>query len=89
MFVVSTMPHATDTEYQYIELKQLAPTFAAEVSGVDFSKPVEKNVFDEILKAITTVSLANHPAIKIQATLLDCQCIQCRVAVLVCFPCRG
>lgn len=67
------MPHATDTEYQYIELKQLAPTFAAEVSGVDFSKPVEKKVFDEIHKAITTVSLSNYPTIRTQSMHLKCQ----------------
>ncbi|KIW85391.1 hypothetical protein Z517_00781 [Fonsecaea pedrosoi CBS 271.37] len=46
------MPHATDTENHYIGLKQLGPTFAAEVTGVDFSKPVEKDVFDEIRRAI-------------------------------------
>ena len=50
------MPHATDTEYQHIELKELAPTFGAEVTGVDFSKPVKKEVFDEIHRAIINVS---------------------------------
>ena len=50
------MPHATDTEYHHIELKKLGPTFAAEVTGVDFSAPVEKEVFDEIYRAITNVS---------------------------------
>ena len=52
------MPHATSTEYQHIELKKLAPTFAAEVKGVDFSKPIEKDVFDEIHRSITDVSFS-------------------------------
>lgn len=50
------MPHATDSEYKYIQVQQLAPTFAAEVTGVDFSKPVDREVFAEILRAITDVS---------------------------------
>lgn len=49
------MPHATDTEYQHIKVTQLAPTFGAEVTGVDFTKPVEQDVFDEILRAIIHV----------------------------------
>ena len=49
------MPHATDTEYQHIKVTQLAQTFGAEVTGVDFSKPVEQDVFDEVLKAIIHV----------------------------------
>jgi len=50
------MPHATtDTEYKHIQVRQLAPTFVAEVSGVDFSKPVEKVVFDEIYRAVVQV----------------------------------
>ena len=50
------MPHATDTEYQHIELKELSPTFGAEVTGVDFAQPVKKEVFDEIHRAIVNVS---------------------------------
>lgn len=49
------MPHATDTEYKLIQVTQLGPTFAAEVSGVDFSKPVPEDVFAEIYRAITKV----------------------------------
>ncbi|EHY56314.1 hypothetical protein HRR83_008567 [Exophiala dermatitidis] len=53
------MPHATESEweppstYKYIQIKKLAPTFGAEVTGVDFSKPVELEVFKEIHHAIT------------------------------------
>jgi hypothetical protein len=50
------MPHATNTEYRNIQVEKLAPTFAAEVTGVDFSKPVEKEVFDEIHRAIVDAS---------------------------------
>lgn len=49
------MPHATDPDYKHIQLKQLAPTFAAEVTGVDFSRPVDKEVFEEIRRAIVDV----------------------------------
>ncbi|KAL2401752.1 hypothetical protein ABEF93_008206 [Exophiala dermatitidis] len=53
------MPHATESEsepsstYKNIQIKKLAPTFGAEVTGVDFSKPVEPEVFKEIHDAIT------------------------------------
>ncbi|KAL2432921.1 hypothetical protein ABEF95_015791 [Exophiala dermatitidis] len=53
------MPHATESEsepsatFEHIQIKKLAPTFGAEVSGVDFSKPVEPEVFKEIHDAIT------------------------------------
>jgi alpha-ketoglutarate-dependent 2,4-dichlorophenoxyacetate dioxygenase len=45
------MPHATVPEYQHIQVTELGPTFGAEVSGIDFSKPVEPEVFKEILDA--------------------------------------
>ena len=53
------MPHATEPEYKHIKVTQLAPTFGAEVSGVDFSKPVPPDVFKEILSAIAKVSLCS------------------------------
>jgi hypothetical protein len=52
----SRMPHATDSEFDHIQVKQLAPTFGAEVTGIDFSKPVPPEVFAEIHRAITKVS---------------------------------
>lgn len=48
------MPHKEDSK---ISINELHPTFAAEVSGVDFSGDVSKEDFDEIYKAITKVSL--------------------------------
>lgn len=52
----SIMPHATDSEFDHIQVKQLAPTFGAEVTGIDFSKPVPPEVFAEVHRAITKVS---------------------------------
>jgi len=49
------MPHATESEYQLIHIEPIGPTIGAEVSGVDFTKPVTPEVFAEIHKAITKV----------------------------------
>jgi alpha-ketoglutarate-dependent 2,4-dichlorophenoxyacetate dioxygenase len=49
------MPHATESEFDHIQIKELAPTFGAEVLGVDFSKPVPPEVFAEVHRAITKV----------------------------------
>lgn len=49
------MPHSTDAAYLSIQVTSLAPTFGAEVSGVDFTEAVPPNVFAEIRKAITQV----------------------------------
>lgn len=49
------MPHATMSDFDHIQIKELAPTFGAEVLGVDFSKPVPPEVFAEVHRAITQV----------------------------------
>ena len=49
------MPHATVPEYQHIQVTELAPTFGAEVSGIDFTKPVPPEVFQEISDASAQV----------------------------------
>jgi len=51
------MPHAE--EYKHVQIKELHPTFGAEVFGVDFSQPVSDEVFADILAAITKVSLSS------------------------------
>ena len=54
------MPHATsddDNDFKYIQVKELHPTFGAEIHSVDFSKPVPEDVFSEIYKVITRVSI--------------------------------
>lgn len=40
-----------------LKLTPLHPTFAAEVHGVDFTKPIPDDVFEEIKAAITKVRL--------------------------------
>ena len=45
------MPHSVSR----VETHKLHPTIAAEVSGIDFSKPVEAEDFKEIYKAISEV----------------------------------
>jgi len=47
------MPHKE--QYKHIQIKELHPTFVAEVIGVDFSDRVSDEVFAEILDAITQV----------------------------------
>jgi hypothetical protein len=57
------MPHATsdnDNDFKHIQVKELHPTFGAEVHSVDFSKPVPEDVFSEIYKAITKVSITHY-----------------------------
>jgi alpha-ketoglutarate-dependent taurine dioxygenase len=52
------MPHATndnENNFKLIQVKELHPTFGAEVHGVDFSKAVPEDVFSEVYKAITKV----------------------------------
>lgn len=52
------MPEAIehrDTSFNKISIRELHPTFGAEISGVDFSLPLPEDVFAEILSAITKV----------------------------------
>ena len=41
--------------FSHISVKKLHPTFAAEISGVDFSSPLSDEVFQEISQAVTEV----------------------------------
>lgn len=47
------MPHKEESK---IIVTELHPTFAAEVRGVDFSKEIADDVFQEVQEAITKVS---------------------------------
>lgn len=47
------MPHKEETS---ISIKDLHPTFAAEVRGVDFSEEIPDDVFQDVQDAITKVS---------------------------------
>lgn len=44
-----------ETEFKTLRIKKLHPTFAAEIEGVDFSKPIPDDVFNEILAASAKV----------------------------------
>ena len=48
------MPHKDEIKLNIVELH---PTFSAEIYDVDFSQDVPPDVFNEIYKAITKVSL--------------------------------
>ncbi|KAK4505562.1 hypothetical protein PRZ48_003525 [Zasmidium cellare] len=52
------MPHKEDTS---IHIKELHPTFAAEVRGVDFSREIPDDVFQEVQAAITKYGVVRFP----------------------------
>jgi hypothetical protein len=57
------MPHTTsddDNGFKHIQVRGLHPTFGVEVHGVDFSKSVPEDVFSEIYRAITKVSIIHY-----------------------------
>lgn len=41
--------------FNHIAITELHPTFGAEISGVDFARPVEAEIFQEILTAMSKV----------------------------------
>jgi hypothetical protein len=78
-YFVFAMPHATsddDNGFKHIQVKELHPTFGAEVYGVDFSKPVPEDVFSEIYKTITRVSII-HCFVFLNRQTTDCLSILC------------
>lgn len=52
------MPGRVAPAFTHIVITELHPTFGAEISGVDFSRPVDKDVFQEILAAISKVCIS-------------------------------
>jgi alpha-ketoglutarate-dependent 2,4-dichlorophenoxyacetate dioxygenase len=44
--------------FNKITVTELHPTFGAEISGVDFSRPVEDDTFQEIKAAIDKVGIS-------------------------------
>ena len=58
------MPHKEDSR---VVINELHPTFAAEVRGVDFTKDVSPDVFDQIYQAITKVSEVIDNLINLQS----------------------
>ena len=45
-----------ESRYNHIAVEQLHPTFGAEISGIEFSQPVDDETFQEVLQAISQVS---------------------------------
>jgi alpha-ketoglutarate-dependent 2,4-dichlorophenoxyacetate dioxygenase len=58
------MPHAEN--FKYIQVLPIHPTFGAEVSGIDFSKPIPDGQFNELLVAATQVSMTRKTYYKIE-----------------------
>ena len=48
-----------ETEFKNLYIKELHPTFAAEIEGVDFTKPIPDDVFREIQAASAKVNDGN------------------------------
>lgn len=54
--MTATMTMTTDAaQFSHISAKPLHATFAAEIQGVDFSKPIPDYIFQEVLQALTKV----------------------------------
>lgn len=54
---------ANDTPFSHITVKPLHSTFAAEISGVDFTATLSDEVFSEIHQAVTKVRPRSLPFI--------------------------
>ena len=50
-----------DPPYKTLSVKELHPTFGAEVHGVDFSKPISEEVFEEVLAVMAKVQIILSP----------------------------
>jgi alpha-ketoglutarate-dependent 2,4-dichlorophenoxyacetate dioxygenase len=50
------MAPAQGYKFKTLSIKELHPTFGAEVSGLDFSQNIPDDAFEEILKAMAKVS---------------------------------
>lgn len=55
MTVPFNQPFSATPGFQHVVAKELHPTFGAEISGVDFAKPLADVVLIEILAAIAKV----------------------------------
>lgn len=68
---ISKMPgRLQDFGYSRIAVRKLHPTFGAEISGIDFSQPVDNETFHEVLQAISQVShsIVCHSALMADST---------------------
>jgi alpha-ketoglutarate-dependent 2,4-dichlorophenoxyacetate dioxygenase len=60
-----------EPQFKHITIKEIGPTFAAEVEGVDFSQDLPQDVFDEIAKAITKASYSLQIKLDFFLTILQ------------------
>jgi len=60
-----SQPSSATPAFQHIVAKELHPTFGAEISGVDFAKPLADVVLIEILAAIAKVWLSVRPSLSL------------------------
>lgn len=60
-----------EPQFKHITIKEIGPTFAAEVEGVDFSQDLPQDVFDEIAKAITKASYSFQIKLDFFLTILQ------------------
>lgn len=65
MTVPFSQPFSAAPAFQHLVVKELHPTFGAEISGVDFAKPLNDAVLIEILAAIAKVWLSMRLALSL------------------------
>ena len=54
--LLSNMAPAQGYKFKILSIKELHPTFGAEVSGLDFSQNIPDDAFEEVLKAMAKVN---------------------------------
>lgn len=64
-----------ETEFKTLKIKKLHPTFAAEIEGVDFSKPIPDDVFNEILAASAKVVDMELGMMPTDKYIVRCNCL--------------
>lgn len=81
------MPHQTDPAFRHISVTQLAPTFGAQVAGIDFFSPVSEDVFAEIKSAISKVGNSQSKLVNVRwhtdkHSSMVCSCSAKRVSMM-------
>lgn len=64
-----------ETEFKTLRFKELHPTFAAEIEGVDFSAPIPDDVFNEILAASAKVVHLEFGVLDTDEIAVWCDCL--------------
>jgi hypothetical protein len=55
-----SLPNTDFLKFKHIIVKSLHPAFGAEVCGIEFSKPVDDDVFAEVFAAISKVKISKR-----------------------------